>query len=36
VGLGFRAWVHPNILGRVDAAYGGEGLKFYVVLGYPL
>jgi hypothetical protein len=36
VGLGFRAWVHPNILGRVDGAYGGEGLKFYVVLGYPL
>jgi hypothetical protein len=36
VGLGFRAWVHPNILGRVDAAWGGEGLKFYVVLGYPL
>ncbi|HXU81053.1 MAG TPA: hypothetical protein VN914_06635, partial [Polyangia bacterium] len=35
-GLGFRAWVHPNILGRVDAAYGGEGVKVYVVLGYPL
>jgi hypothetical protein len=36
VGIGFRTWVHPNILGRVDAAYGGEGLKFYVVLGYPI
>jgi hypothetical protein len=36
VGLGFRAWVHPNILGRVDAAWGGEGVKVYVVLGYPL
>jgi hypothetical protein len=36
VGLGFRAWVHPNIVGRVDAAYGGEGIKFYVVLGYPM
>jgi hypothetical protein len=35
-GLGFRAWVHPNIVGRLDAAYGGEGVKIYVVLGYPL
>jgi hypothetical protein len=34
-GLGFRAWVRPNVLGRVDAGYGGEGLKFYVELGYP-
>lgn len=34
-GLGFRAWVRPNIVGRVDAAYAGEGLKFYVELGYP-
>jgi hypothetical protein len=36
VGVGFRAWVHPNILGRIDAAYGGEGIKVYVVLGYPM
>jgi hypothetical protein len=35
VGLGLRAWVHPNVLGRVDVAYGGEGLRAYVVLRYP-
>jgi outer membrane protein assembly factor BamA len=35
-GLGFRSWVHPNILGRVDVAYAADGLKVYVVLGYPL
>ena len=34
-GLGFRAYVHPNVVGRVDIAEGGEGLKFYVELGYP-
>jgi outer membrane protein assembly factor BamA len=34
-GIGFRAWVHPNISGRVDIAYGGEGAKVYVELGYP-
>jgi hypothetical protein len=34
-GLGFRAWVHPNVLGRVDVAYASEGLRAYVVLGYP-
>jgi hypothetical protein len=34
-GLGLRAWVHPNVLGRVDVAYAGEGLTAYVVLGYP-
>ncbi len=34
-GLGFRAFVHPNVLGRVDVAYGGEGIKVYVELGYP-
>jgi hypothetical protein len=34
-GLGFRALIHPDILGRVDLAYGGEGLKVYVTLGYP-
>ncbi len=34
-GLGFRAFVHPNVLGRVDVASGGEGIKVYVELGYP-
>ncbi len=34
-GLGFRAWVRPNVLGRVDTAIAGEGLKIYVELGYP-
>jgi hemolysin activation/secretion protein len=34
-GVGFRAWVHPNVLGRVDVAAGGEGIKVYVELGYP-
>ena len=35
VGAGLRAFVHPNILGRVDVAYAGEGVKVYVELGYP-
>jgi hypothetical protein len=34
-GLGFRAWVRPNVLGRVDVAYAGEGINTYVELGYP-
>jgi len=34
-GIGLRAFIKPNILGRVDLAYGGEGIKAYVVLGYP-
>lgn len=34
-GLGFRAFVEPNVLGRVDVAMAGEGLKTYVELGYP-
>jgi hypothetical protein len=34
-GLGFRAWVKPNVLGRVDVAYAGEGVNTYVELGYP-
>lgn len=34
-GLGLRAWVKPNVLGRVDVAYAGEGVNAYVVLGYP-
>jgi hypothetical protein len=35
VGAGLRAWVKPNILGRVDLAYTDEGFNAYVVLGYP-
>ncbi len=34
-GMGFRAFVHPNVLGRIDVANGGEGWKVYVELGYP-
>ena len=34
-GVGFRAFVHPNVLGPVDLATGGEGLDIYVELGYP-
>ncbi|MDR3606303.1 MAG: hypothetical protein P4M08_02860 [Oligoflexia bacterium] len=36
-GLGFRAWVRPNVLGRVDVATAGpgQGLETYVELGYP-
>lgn len=35
-GVGFRAFVHPNVLGRVDVAKGlGENWNVYVELGYP-
>lgn len=34
-GLGLRAWVRPNVVGRVDLAYSEEGFNAYVVLGYP-
>jgi len=34
-GVGFRAWVHPNVVGRVDVATGGEHLEVYVEIGYP-
>jgi hypothetical protein len=34
-GVGFRAWVRPNVVGRIDVATGGEGLKVYVEIGYP-
>ena len=34
-GVGFRAWVRPNVVGRVDVATAGEGLKVYVEIGYP-
>jgi len=34
-GLGFRAVVRPNIVGRVDVGYGKEGPSVFVGLGYP-
>jgi hypothetical protein len=34
-GVGLRAFVRPNVLGRIDIGYGGEGAKVYVVIGYP-
>jgi len=34
-GVGFRAWVQPNVVGRIDVATGGEGWKVYVEIGYP-
>ncbi len=35
VGTGFRAFIRPNVVGRIDVAYAGEGAKVYVELGYP-
>jgi hypothetical protein len=35
VGVGLRAHVYPNILGRVDVAYSSDGLTAYVLMGYP-
>ncbi len=34
-GLGFRAVIQPNIVGRVDFANSTEGFKIFVELGYP-
>ncbi len=34
-GVGFRAIVRPNIVGRVDIGIGREGPAVYVGLGYP-
>jgi outer membrane protein assembly factor BamA len=34
-GIGFRAIVHPNIVGRVDLGYGREGLNAFVGLDFP-
>lgn len=34
-GLGFRATVRPNIVGRVDVGIGKNGPAVYVGLGYP-
>lgn len=34
-GIGFRATVRPNIVGRVDVGIGMDGPAVYVGLGYP-
>lgn len=34
-GIGFRATVRPNIVGRVDVGFGKDGPAVYVGLGYP-
>lgn len=34
-GIGFRAVVRPNIVGRVDIGFGDEGPSLFVGLGYP-
>lgn len=34
-GVGFRATVRPNIVGRVDLGVGRDGPAVYVGLGYP-
>lgn len=34
-GIGFRATVRPNIVGRVDIGIGRDGPAVYVGLGYP-
>lgn len=34
-GLGFRATVRPNIVGRIDVGLGKDGPAVYVGLGYP-
>lgn len=34
-GIGFRALVRPNIVGRVDVGFGNEGPAVFVGLGYP-
>lgn len=34
-GIGFRAVVRPNIVGRVDIGIGKEGPSVFVGLGYP-
>jgi outer membrane protein assembly factor BamA len=34
-GVGFRAVVSPNIIGRVDVGFGKDGPAVFVGLGYP-
>ena len=34
-GIGFRAIIRPNIVGRIDVGFGNEGPAVFVGLGYP-
>jgi hemolysin activation/secretion protein len=34
-GLGLRAVVRPNIVGRIDVGFGRDGPAVFVGLGYP-
>ena len=34
-GIGVRAVVRPNIIGRVDVGFGKDGPAVFVGLGYP-
>jgi hypothetical protein len=34
-GVGFRAVVRPNVVGRVDIGFGSEGPAVFATLGYP-
>jgi hypothetical protein len=34
-GVGFRAVVRPNVVGRVDVGFGNEGPAIFATLGYP-
>lgn len=34
-GAGFRLFVPPNIIGRLDIALGADGMEIYTELGYP-
>ena len=34
-GAGFRLFVPPNVVARLDMAYGSDGLEIYTLLGYP-
>ncbi len=34
-GIGLRAFVPPNVMGRLDFAIGTEGYSVYTMLGYP-
>jgi hypothetical protein len=34
-GIGFRAVVRPNVVGRVDIGFGNEGPAIFATLGYP-
>ena len=35
-GVGFRAIVQPNVVGRVDIGYGKEGINAFVGLDFPV